>query len=250
MYKYILLVLLILVICIFIKYNSIENFYEDKIPKLIIQTWKTDDIPKKYIEDIKSLKKLNPDFEFKLFTDQQIEQFLKIYYPKHYETYKKLPIKIQKIDYFRYVAIYHYGGFYFDLDITGLQSLKPLCKYECVFPIDLHINKNMCNEGRYIDFCNDKIDYLIGQYAFSATPKHPFIKLLIDSIDKNLQEYLNDYNTKYGETHEYVYKSTGPDFVTDMYHLYPDKNTIKILHHNKGQYFGDYAKHNYYGTWK
>ena len=250
MYKYILIFLTIILVCVLIKYNSFENFEEDKIPKIIIQTWKSDNIPKKYTNDIKSLKKLNPEFEFKFFTDQQIEEFLKNNYPKYYQTYLKLPLKIQKIDYFRYVAIYHFGGFYFDLDITGLKPLKELCKHECIFPVDMHIIGKMCNEGRYITFCKVNINFLLGQYAFAASPKNSFIKFLIDSIDKNLKEYIEDYNTKYGKTHEYVYNSTGPDFVTEMYYLYPQKNSIKILKYNKGQYFGDYAKHNYYGTWK
>ena len=52
------------------------------------------------------------------------------------------------------------------------------------------------------------------------------------------------------EKQKYVYQSTGPDFVTDVYMNYKNKYKIKILEYNVGQYFGKYAKHNYYGTWK
>ena len=78
------------------------------IPKIIIQTWKTDYITEKYVKEIKSLKNTNPDYTFIYFTDIDIENFLSVKYPEYYSVYKKLPIKIQKIDFFRYIAVYHY----------------------------------------------------------------------------------------------------------------------------------------------
>jgi mannosyltransferase OCH1-like enzyme len=233
------------------KYNKdILSLNDQKIPKIIIQTWKSVNIPNKYINDILSLKKINPDFEFKFFTDQDIEKFLKNNYPEYYKIYQKLPIKIQKIDYFRYVAVYHFGGFYFDLDITGLKSLSELCSNSCIFPIDMHITNDMCEENRYKFFCENKINFLLGQYAFAAQPKHPFIKKIIENINRRIEKYILIAETPFGRTHDYVYKSTGPDFVTDVYLSYENKKDLTILNYPKGQYFGEYAKHNYYGTWK
>jgi len=112
----------------FLKYKSVkyENFDNNYIPKIIVQTWKTKNVPLKYINDVKSIKKYNSDFQFLFFSDEEIDEFLKKYYPIYYESYLKLPVKIQKIDYFRYIAIYHYGGFYFDLDMRGMYPLNDL----------------------------------------------------------------------------------------------------------------------------
>jgi mannosyltransferase OCH1-like enzyme len=227
--------------------NIVVN--KEKIPKIIIHTWKSNEIPPKYDKDIESLKKFNPDFEFKFFTDEEIEQFLKDNYPEYYLIYQKLPIKIQKIDYFRYVAIYHFGGFYFDLDITGLRPLSELCDNSCIFPIDTHISKLMYIKSRFNSYKN-KINILLGQYAFAAEPNHPFVKILITSINDNINKYIVDSKKPYGKTKVYVYKSTGPDYVTNIYLNYKNKNQITILKNKTGQYFGNYAKHNAYGTWK
>lgn len=245
-------IIIIVILIIIFRLLTYENFgvVKNKIPKIIIQTWKSEDIPDKYIKDILSLKKYNLDFEFKFFSDQDIDNFLKNNYPEYYKIYKKLPKKIQKIDYFRYVAIYHYGGFYFDLDISGLKSLASLCNKSCIFPIDMHIKKEMCKDTRYKFYCKNNMNYLLGQYAFAAVPKHPFIKKIIESINKNIDKYILDSRTPFGDTHNYVYKSTGPDFITDVYMSYNNKKDITILYHPNGQYFGNYAKHNYYGTWK
>ena len=77
-------------------YESFSNNSNSKIPKIIIQTWKTNQIPLKYKEHIESVKNINKNFKFLFFTDQDIEKFLKENYPDYYLTYMKLPIKISK----------------------------------------------------------------------------------------------------------------------------------------------------------
>ena len=220
-----------------------------KIPKRIIQVWKTwtSKRPEMFSSYIESIKKLNPTYEYIFFKDENMDKFLIDNYPEYYETYKKLPLNIQKMDFFRYVVLYHYGGFYFDLDIQGLEPLDELLNYNCVFPIDEIIHKNMCSASRFNNFCKNKMDFLLGQYAFACTPKNEFVKLLVDVIHKNVDNYIKTYvpNSDF-----YVYTTTGPDYVTGLYMNYPKKDDITILHYHKRQYFGKYGKHDYAGTWK
>lgn len=232
-------------------YENFENKYE--IPKIIIQTWKTKAIPEKYKDDYESLRKYNPKYQFLFFNDDDIKYFLQSNYPEYYKIYNKLPIIIQKIDFFRYVAIYHYGGFYFDLDMRCFQSLDPLLKHKCVFPIDLVLGKKCENKNfvkkRFKNYCARNMTYMVGQYAFGAYPKHPFILKLIMEIQKNIDKYLEDFKTD-GDTLQYVYSTTGPDYVTNLYMDDLNKDSIHILDFPQGQHFGEYAVHNHYGTWK
>ena len=227
--------------------NDDSIFTDDNIPKIIIQTWKTNNVPQRYMPLIDSVKQHNPDYEYLFFTDESIEKFFKTHYPEYWNTYNTLPIKIQKIDFFRYVAVYHYGGFYLDLDISVLKPFDPLLRNSCVFPVDEYIDTRVCKHPRYKPYCDKGHNFLLGQYAFAASPKHPFIKILIDHIHTNLNKYIRlvDFNSE-----EYIYKTTGPDFVTDIYINYRNKDGIKILDNGRRQYFGDYARHNYFGTWK
>jgi mannosyltransferase OCH1-like enzyme len=217
------------------------------IPKIIIQTWKSNSIPTHYSKLVESIKKNNPDYKYLFFTDNDIETFLKINYPEYHKTYLNLPIKIQRIDFFRYVAVYHYGGFYMDLDMSCLKSFDNLLQYGCIFPIDEFISEHMCKMPRYKNICDKGQYFLLGQYAFAAAPKHPFIKTIIDIIHNNIERYVKNVMYK---NDDYVYKTTGPDFVTNVYVHYSDKKDIYILNNGKRQYFGDYARHNYFGTWK
>ena len=115
-----------------------------------------------------------------------------MHYPSYYSTYLNLPVKIQKIDFFRYVAIYHYGGFYLDLDMNILQCFDKLLKYSFVFPVDEYIDIRLCKHTRYRPYCDRGQTFLLGQYAFAAEPKHPFIKELIDRIHRNINKYIKN----------------------------------------------------------
>lgn len=253
----IIFILILIIFSIFyflnqnLKYKIVtyENFQNNNIPKIIIQTWKTKNIPEKYKEDYNSIRKYNPDFQFLFFSDNDIIYFLENNYPKYYKSYKKLPLKIQKIDYFKYIAIYHYGGFYFDLDMVGLYPLNELLDYDSVFPVEQNIRKRNCNVNRFKKYCKIGLNFMLGQYAFGAKPQNDFIKLLIDTIHENIDLYIHNYK-KDGKTSQYVYSTTGSDFITSMYIDYNKKDDIHILEFDHSQYFGKYAKHKHYGVWK
>jgi mannosyltransferase OCH1-like enzyme len=222
---------------------------KNRIPKRIIQVWKTwsEKSPQMFSSYVESIKKVNPGYEYMFFKDNQINQFLEQNYPEYYDTFLKLPLNIQKVDFFRYIAIYHYGGFYFDLDVKGVQPLDNLLENRCVFPVDEIITKEMCKLERFKKFCDKDINFLLGQYAFGAAPGDPFIKLVIDKIHMNINSYIHYFIPN---SDDYVYKTTGPDFITNVYSGYKNKDDIKILHYDKRQCFGKYATHDYVGTWK
>ena len=246
---------LIIFLCLFIIFHIFNTKYhennDEKIPRLIIQTWKNNDIPSKYINSIHSIKRNNPNYKFMFFTDKDIDKFIKEEYPQYYSTYKRLPVIIQKIDFFRYIAVYHYGGFYFDLDMTGLYPLDNILKYECVFPVDTILTPEKCTLTRFKKYCDKGYNYIFGQYAFGAKPKHPFIKALIDGINNNIDKYIKDFKTNHTLNYNIkVYTSTGPDYVMNVYLDYKDKNEVHVLEYPEAQYFGKYAKHDHFGTWK
>ena len=71
------------------------------IPKIIIQTWKTDEIPSEVTELIEKLKYNNTDFEYKFYTDKDIDVFIKSKFPEYYSTFISFEYTIQKIVIFK-----------------------------------------------------------------------------------------------------------------------------------------------------
>jgi hypothetical protein len=220
-----------------------------RIPKIIIQTWKTNIIPTKNQSTVESVKNINPDFKYLFFSDDDIDNFLSKQYPDYYTTYVKLPVVIQKIDFFRYIAVYHYGGFYFDIDMEALKPLDGLLEYHAVFPIDHNVQGDMCSIPRFAEYCDKPF---IGQFAFGARRKNEFIKVLVDNIHNNIDSILDEYSKLENKKDlDFVYRTTGPDYVTKLYYggNYPTTK-VKILEYPEDQHFGEYAKHLWMGSWK
>ena len=67
---------------------KVENFNEyDKIPKIIHQTWKTNNVPEKCKEWVKSWKEKNPGWDYRLWTDEDNRNLIKEYFPKFLKIY-------------------------------------------------------------------------------------------------------------------------------------------------------------------
>jgi len=63
-------------------------------------------------------KKAYPDFEHKLWNDEEdIDNLIKDKWPEYWDFYNKLPVHIMKIEIGRLALLYHYGGFYVDMDV-------------------------------------------------------------------------------------------------------------------------------------
>ena len=237
----ILIIILFFIWFIYSRTTTKEPFSSSKIN--IIQTWKTNQIPPKYQSLVYKIKKLNPECNYLFFTDQDINIFIRDKFPQYLLTFQQFPYTIQKIDFFRYLAIYYYGGVYLDLDIDLHKSVQNLKNSsECVFPLEFTKNSDPILQQQ-------KFQGLIGNYAFYAPSRHPFIKKIIDNIDSKRipikESECSDYR-------QYVYYTTGPVMVSQTYIDYVSKEHIKIIQTRpfKKSSFGDYGKHIQLGTWK
>jgi len=236
------------------------------IPKIIIQTWKSRELPQYYKKTQDMIFRNNPEYQYIFFDDQDILKFIKDRYPSFEPLLKKFKRKIQIIDFFRLLAVYEYGGFYFDMDVEVIKNLDPLLQYSCVFPVEMKRNNRILNKIGY--------DYNLGNYAFGATPKNPVIWAIIQEIFKitedpkrligkgahpqlvdMISEVSSDSETRIA--HEYVYHTTGPVLVSKViFDALAEGQSVKLLYpknwpsRSSWFRFGDYAKHTMTGTWK
>jgi hypothetical protein len=138
------------------------------IPKRIIQTGPTRDLPLLHRAVVANIRLLNPEFEYRFFDNDDVERFFDTEFPAYRSIFDSFRFRIQKYDFFRYLAVYRYGGFYLDLDVLLARGLAPLAAHDCVFPFeDLNIDGFL--RRRY------GMDWTIGNYAFGARPGHPFL---------------------------------------------------------------------------
>ena len=226
------------------------------IPKIIHQTWKNNDVPEGYLEYQKKVKELHPDWEYKLWTDEDNTAFVKQYFPGFYDTYVGLPKNIMRADMIRYMIMFQVGGIYLDLDY---EMLKPfdLLNYELVLPY----NRNKSFGDPYDAF---------GNCIFGSVPGHPFWKYVLDDFKepRDYQQFFKSLSDK-----PYIVRDTtleeaitGPGLLTRIFFAAQDKLTgyhlpERILFHPPNPRSGnEYAKilsngrsygiHHCSGTWR
>ena len=209
----------------------------------IIQTWKTEQIPRKYKKFFNSVRSMNPHANFMFFTDKEIENFVMENFPQYSKLFNNFDFKIQKIDFFRYLAVYLHGGVYLDLDMYMTMPFDyPFFENDCVFPIEYLKNgdKILQNKG---------FKRIIGNYGFYATPRHPFLKFIVDQIEENLKTFKYLKKTR---KDKFILYTTGPVAVTNAYIDFKDKESVKLLQEKdfKKDTFGKYGNHMMVGSWR
>jgi hypothetical protein len=225
------------------------------IPKRIIQTGKSRDLPLAARASAASLRALNPDFEYLFFDDADVERFVDTHFPQHRPLFDAFPYRIQKYDFFRYLAVYHHGGFYFDLDVFFARSLGDLCDRGCVFPFE---------ELSVHSFLRDAydMDWEVGNYAFGAAAGHPFIATIIENCVRAQREpawpaaMWRPFPRLFRDEF-YVLDTTGPGLVSRTLAEFPDAAAqVHVLFPpdvcdaRHWHQFGDYGVHMQEGSWR
>ena len=94
----------------------------NKIPKVIYLCYKTKKIPDSVIPN---WKKLNPDYEIKLYDNDDCIKFLKDKFGSEYvDTFNYIKDGPIKADFWRCCIIYKYGGVYADIDIKPVKPIS------------------------------------------------------------------------------------------------------------------------------
>lgn len=159
--------------------------YEQKIPKIIWQTMKTNEVPvfmKSYAD---SWIELNPEYEYRFCDDDDIIDFIKTDFPEYLESYKSLKYGASKADLWRYLIIYKYGGVYADIDCMCINPLRKWVNKEASFVTALGTNSDIC------------------QWLIISVPKNP---IFLRAAEKTIQ---NSQNKSFLSSHygfEYVQK--------------------------------------------
>src|SRR5262245_30051014 len=154
---------------------------ERHIPRTVIQTGKSCDVSLLHRAVVANIKLLNPEFEYRFFDDDGVIKFFDLEFPQYRSIFDSFRFPIQRYDFFRYLAVYRYGGFYLDLDVLLASSLSSFDDDCCVFPFD-DLNMSRFLRDRY------KMDWTIGNFAFGCVPGHPFLWAVIQNCIRAQEE--------------------------------------------------------------
>lgn len=237
--------------------ESYERGDSLRIPKVIHQIYEDMDGPPSYLlEFAESWRENNPDWVYKFWNKEDIDKFIKQYFPDIKGLYDRFPYSVQRWDVIRYLILYQLGGLYVDMDYECTQSITPLlCGLTCAIGMEPKAHA-----------VRSKIPYIIGNAFMASIPGHPFLKELIDGIfsDDSLSNSCRNKNLE-------VLETTGPFKLTNCYKrseykdqiaLIPSEwiaplsreEVVKLINHEKSRDLvqkveDSYAIHYFLGSW-
>mgnify|MGYP001167578813 CR=1 FL=1 len=206
------------------------------IPKIIHQIWYQDNstnnfninyvsIPSQFKNTVKKLININPEYKYYFWNNINIKLFIKKYYPEFYKLFLDCKFMIQRIDLAKYLIIYHYGGFYIDMDCEPIKNLNQfLNKFKNHKLLYVSRTPKFNNLENYVIklMYNFKTDnYFINNGIIISPKKHDFLKYLL----KNIPKYM--YNNKDYFYNSIVFNTFGPSSFTNLIIKY--KKGIYIL---------------------
>jgi mannosyltransferase OCH1-like enzyme len=119
------------------------------IPKVIIQTGKSDIIDMANYNAILSFIELNPEFTYMYYDDNDIIKFIQSKFSqKCVDAYNKIIPGAYKADFFRYCILYIYGGFYFDNKQINRTPINVFLNDNDIY-LCLDVFDNLLIEKRY-----------------------------------------------------------------------------------------------------
>ena len=189
-----------------------KKTYTQNIEKNIFQTWHTKNIPDEFKSIVKFLRLQNPEYKYHIYDNDDIEHFIKKYYPEYWESYNMIDPQYgaARADFFRYMVVYHYGGVYFDIKSGASRPLRKIIKSKDTF---------VCSGWGEIGHPEKYINW-----AIIAKKGHPILRHMLDDIDNAIKNYDVDEDGVGGWG---VLKLTGPIRYSDIIDKYKHKYKIR-----------------------
>ena len=126
-------------------------------------------------------RRLNPDYEIKLYNDKMCEEFLLTEFSElHYEIFKYIKDGPIKADFWRVCVLYKYGGVYVDADIEPFVSIDKFAEKDVDFIT--------CSSSRFYALFNPNF---IMTYAGNNILKNCIDVYIKKYNDREIYSYIN-----------------------------------------------------------
>ena len=165
------------------------------------------------IESMKHYCKIN-NWEYKLWSQHEADNIINNMSARIQHIWRHLPHAITKVDFFRYILMYKFGGMYFDIDFNCITGLNNFNIQDTIF---------LCEEWPF-SFKNGSLHNGV---LICKSPNHPFWLDVISEIGKRLN------NLTKGEVFDIqksVFKLTGTAMLRDVAYLYLNQQKSLLGH--------------------
>jgi mannosyltransferase OCH1-like enzyme len=168
------------------------------IEKNIFQTFSEKTLPEEVQKLIETLKNNNPDYKYYFFDESDRRDFITTNYGKDIcSAYDALQINAAKADFWRYLALYFYGGIYIDIDSCVNEPFDSF-----LLSTDKALITRESNKGKFV------------QWGMFFCKKHPVLEKLIKYVAFNVLHLKTNKITVHEPSE--LFRITGPGAYTNI----------------------------------
>lgn len=180
------------------------------IPRIIHQTFPSRALPGELQENVRNIKNLNADWEYRFYDDAAVRQFVEVNYGNNVAALFNCinpDYGAARADLFRYLLMYKCGGIYLDIKASTTTPLRSSIRDDDQYvlsrwrnsPRDYHagygLHPEVGSRGEY------------QQWHIIAAPGHPFLRAVLSKVLRNIEEYIPYLD---GVGRRGVLRATGP----------------------------------------
>jgi mannosyltransferase OCH1-like enzyme len=222
------------------------------IPKIIHQTGPSDFTKwhPLWFKCQKSWQDNHPDFEYRFWSDEDIDELVQTKYPEFWNMYSNFPAHIMKIDFARFAILHQHGGIYADLDFYCYKNFhnemneKTAYIVENPFGNDPFENSLMCSVPG-TEFFYKCMELSLERYEYTKRTNPTLIdNVSVISKDRKFGLVLRPY---------IVFFITGTQLLSSVYRKYPGltgRLPGMLYNNNDISYHPEYrTKHIHTGLW-
>ncbi len=200
------------------------------IPRLLHQTFYSQDLPAELQQNVARLKSLNPGWEYRFYDDAAIVDFIaKNYPPAVLQYFERIDPRYgaARADLFRYLLMYKTGGVYLDIKSSATKPLD-----EVLDPQDRFLLSEWNNEsdefnvwGKHYEL-RDFGGREFQQWYIACAPGHPYLRSVIENVLRNIDTYIPGLH---GTGKPGVLRVTGPIAYSLAIHKILGKHPHRIV---------------------
>ncbi|KAI8836316.1 nucleotide-diphospho-sugar transferase [Chytridium lagenaria] len=195
--------------------------FSDGIPRIIHQSWKSAEFDDPILTNASaSWKAKNPDFQYMLWTDEQCESFVKKEFPDVYPQFSRLPKIVHKVDFFRYMVLFKYGGVYTDADTICLRAVDTWNNNMASVQAIIGIEQDASGGWEWWKVIARQLQFT--QWTIAAAPGFEVLGTVISMVNQTIANATNEELAGAN-----VLNLTGPGPFTDAVYKYLEKRSRK-----------------------
>ena len=150
------------------------------------------------------------NIEYKLWSQTEADDIISKMSHKIQYIWKHLPHLINKIDFFRYILIFKFGGMYFDIDFHCIDGLENIMIDNTLF---------LCEEWPF----SFKTGSLHNGVLICKSPNHPFWIEIFAEIENRLNKLTK---FEHSDIQKSVFQLTGTAMIRDVAYSYINNKQI------------------------